>query len=89
MNDVIFRVSDLTTLTRQLLENHFPSIYVEGEISNFSMPPSGHWYFSLKDSNAHVRCLMFKSRIIRVKYLLIDCQHVLIKAKVSLYVLLS
>lgn len=58
----VFTVSQLNRRTRQLLETHLPLIWVEGEISNFACPASGHWYFSLKDDNAQVRCAMFRNR---------------------------
>ena len=58
----ILTVSRLNREVRGLLEGNFPLIWLEGEISNFASPGSGHWYFSLKDSKAQVRCAMFKNR---------------------------
>jgi exodeoxyribonuclease VII large subunit len=58
----ILSVSDLTRLTKELLETSFPLFWVSGEISNFTRAASGHWYFSLKDDRAQVRCVMFKGR---------------------------
>lgn len=55
-------VSELNRLTRSLLEQSFPLFWVSGEVSNFTRAASGHWYFSLKDSSAQVRCVMFKGR---------------------------
>jgi exonuclease VII large subunit len=56
----IYSVTDLNRQVRYVLEGSFSTIHVEGEISNFVVPYSGHWYFSLKDANAQVRCAMFK-----------------------------
>ena len=63
----ILSVSQLNRQTRQLLETHLPLIWVEGELSNFACPASGHWYFSLKDEQAQVRCAMFRNRNSRVR----------------------
>ncbi len=59
----VLRVSDLTTYLRQLLESDeiLQDVWVEGEISNFSRPSSGHLYFTLKDSEAAVRCVMWRN----------------------------
>jgi exodeoxyribonuclease VII large subunit len=59
---VIYSVSQLNDQVKDLLEHSFPPLWVEGEISNFSCPASGHWYLSLKDSQAQVRCAMFRNR---------------------------
>ena len=58
-----YTVSELNRLSRQTLEAKFPLIWVEGEISNFSMPASGHWYFKMKDETATISCAMFKIKI--------------------------
>ena len=55
-------VSRLVALLQDVVETNFVSVTVEGEISNFSTPPSGHWYFTLKDSTAQMRCVMFRGR---------------------------
>ena len=57
----IYSVSRLNREVRVLLERGFGILWVEAEISNFSRPSSGHWYFSLKDANAQVRCAMFRT----------------------------
>ena len=81
----ILTVTQLNRATSQLLDNHFLSIFVEGEISNFSAPSSGHLYFSLKDANAQVRCAMFKSQQRRLNFTPSNGKKVVIKARVSLY----
>lgn len=50
-------VGELNRNTKQLLEQNIPLLWVQGEISNLKCYPSGHWYFSLKDSTAQVRCV--------------------------------
>ena len=59
-SDLIYTVSQLNNEARFLLEDTFPFIWIEGEISNFAAPNSGHWYFCLKDAQSQVRCAMFK-----------------------------
>ena len=73
MNDItserqIFTISELNRRVRQLLEINIPMLWVEGEISNFACPASGHWYLSLKDKNAQVRCALFRNAHTRVKF---------------------
>src|SRR3989338_7430883 len=81
----IYTVSRLNNEVRFLLEDTFPLVWVEGEISNFAAPHSGHWYFSLKDSLAQVRCAMFRGNQRKLNFTPKDGMHVLIKARVSLY----
>ncbi|MFO1388832.1 exodeoxyribonuclease VII large subunit [Cellvibrio sp.] len=81
----VMSVSQLNRRAKQLLETHLPLLWVEGELSNVSVPSSGHWYFTLKDSEAQVRCAMFRNRNMMVKFRPQQGQHVLIRARVSLY----
>jgi exodeoxyribonuclease VII large subunit len=78
-------VSQLTQKVRFLLESELATLWLTGEISNLVCASSGHWYLSLKDSKAQVRCAMFKgtNRYTRVKP--VNGMQVLVKAKVSLY----
>lgn len=64
MNDKnrVYSVRELNFAARQLLENGLPLLWVRGEISNFVRAASGHWYFSLKDDQAQVRCVMFRHK---------------------------
>ncbi len=57
----IFTVSRLNQTVRELLEREMGQIWLTAEISNFSQPASGHWYFTLKDDRAQVRCAMFRN----------------------------
>lgn len=81
----ILSVSQLNRHARQLLETHLPLLWVEGELSNVSLPSSGHWYLTLKDDQAQVRCCMFRNRNMLVRFKPQQGQHVLIRARVSLY----
>lgn len=58
----IMTVSELNRLANQILTQSFPLFWVTGEVSNLTRAASGHWYFSLKDKTAQVRCVIFKSR---------------------------
>lgn len=81
----VYSVSRLNQEARGLLESSFPLLWVEGEISNLARPVSGHWYFSLKDAQAQVRCAMFKGRNRLLRFRPEDGQHVRLRAQVSLY----
>lgn len=78
-------VSQLNRAAKELLESEFLQVYVEGEISNFSRPSSGHWYFSLKDDNAQIRCAFFKGKNLYCQVAAQNGVKVAVKGKVSLY----
>ena len=81
----IYSVSELTREIRMLLEDHFPFLWVEGEVSNFRVPSSGHYYFVLKDGESQIRCVMFRSQHRWMRFLPEDGLHVLCQARVSVY----
>src|ERR1700722_6043567 len=81
----VFSPSTLVREARELLEGHFPLLWVEGELSNFSRPASGHFYFSLKDSQAQIRCAMFKPKSTFLRFRPADGMRVLARARVGLY----
>ncbi|MGQ9427069.1 exodeoxyribonuclease VII large subunit [Gilvimarinus sp. F26214L] len=81
----ILTISQLNRKARQLLETHLSLLWVEGEISNFAAPSSGHWYFTLKDKDAQVRCAMFRSRNNQVSFKPALGKHVVVRGRVSLY----
>jgi exodeoxyribonuclease VII large subunit len=81
----IYTVSRLNRETRLLLFSHFASLWVEGEISNLAQPSSGHWYFTLKDSDAQVRCAMFRPQTRLAGFTPRNGDHVLVRAQVGLY----
>ncbi|HEU5280738.1 MAG TPA: exodeoxyribonuclease VII large subunit [Gammaproteobacteria bacterium] len=85
MPPTVFTVSELNNNVKFLLEEAFERIHVEGEISNFAAPTSGHWYFTLKDNNAQVRCALFKGSQRRIQTTPKDGMHVTITARASLY----
>lgn len=81
----IFTVTRLNSAVRMILEQDLGLVWLTGELSNLAMPSSGHWYFSLKDLSAQVRCAMFKGNNRRVPFRPQDGMQVLVQARVSLY----
>ncbi|MGP4845911.1 exodeoxyribonuclease VII large subunit [Marinobacter sp. 1Y8] len=78
-------VSELNHQVRHLLEVSFLQVWVEGEISSFSRPASGHWYFTLKDAKSQVKCAMFRGNNQRVRVPPKEGDQVLVRGKVTLY----
>ncbi len=78
-------VTELNRQVKSLLESSFLTIHVEGELSNVVKASSGHWYFTLKDKDAQVRCAMFRNRNQYLKYQAKNGDKVVVRAKVSLY----
>ena len=78
-------ISELNHAVAGLLERSFPLVQVHAEISNFSRASSGHWYFTLKDDSAQVRCAMFKGRSQWADFTPRDGDQVLVSAQVRLY----
>lgn len=81
----IFTVSRLNQTIRQLLEMEMGQIWLSAEISNFSQPASGHWYFTLKDDRSQVRCAMFRNSNRCVIFRPQNGQQVLVRATITLY----
>ena len=84
-NRQIISVSELNRDAKRLLESEFPILYVEGEISNLAQPGSGHWYFTLKDDRAQVRCAMFRNRNQLTPFQPRNGQQVIVRGRISLY----
>jgi exodeoxyribonuclease VII large subunit len=84
-NRDVYSVSRLNREVRVLLERGFASLWLEAEISNLARPSSGHWYFSLKDATAQVRCCMFRQRNMLCAFAARDGQKVLVRARIGLY----
>ncbi|RUO80290.1 exodeoxyribonuclease VII large subunit [Idiomarina tyrosinivorans] len=84
MQDVL-TVSRLNAEVRQLLEKGFGSVMLVGEVSNFAAPSSGHWYFTLKDERAQVRCAMFRNANQRARVRPANGVQVMVRAKLTLY----
>ena len=81
----VYSVSRLNREVKMLLERGFGTLWLEAEISNLTRPSSGHWYLSLKDAGAQVRCCMFRQRNMLCKFAAKDGQKVLVRARIGLY----
>ncbi|NRQ44574.1 exodeoxyribonuclease VII large subunit [Rheinheimera sp. YQF-2] len=84
-NPDIYSVSRLNSEVRLTLELQFQTLWLQGEVSNFVAAASGHWYFSLKDSAAQVKCAMFKMANRNSSFRPQNGQQVLIRARISVY----
>ncbi|WP_392559078.1 exodeoxyribonuclease VII large subunit [Orbus mooreae] len=84
-NSSVLSVKDLNQMVKDLLSDAIGQIWLVGEISNFSKPASGHWYFTLKDDKAQVRCAMFRNSNFKTGFIPKDGQQVLVSASVTLY----
>ena len=78
-------VSELNALAKALLEDHLAGLWIAGEVSNLTRAASGHYYFSLKDSRAQVRCAMFKGAAMRLTKPLKEGDHIEVSGKISIY----
>jgi exodeoxyribonuclease VII large subunit len=81
----VLRVSELALAIKQLLESNVPLLWVSGEISNLVRAASGHCYFSLKDEQAQVRCVMFRHKSQLAEQPLANGQKVEVLALATLY----
>lgn len=84
-NTPILTVTELNQFARGCLEMHVGKIWVSGEVSNFSQPASGHWYFTLKDSKSQIRCAMFRNRQRLLRTKIQNGMQILLQGQVSLY----
>jgi exodeoxyribonuclease VII large subunit len=81
----VLTVSQLTALLKGVVEESFPSVWVAGEISNFSQPQSGHCYFTLKDEGAQLRAVLWRTTATRLKLQLHDGLDVVCRGRLDLY----
>jgi exodeoxyribonuclease VII large subunit len=81
----VLKPAQLNALARDLLEGSFASVWVQGEISNFSRPGSGHVYFTLKDDRAQVRCALFRQKAAYLRFVPRDGALVLVRGRLTLY----
>lgn len=81
----ILTVSELTQEIKDILEDKFPDVWVEGEISNLRIPPSGHTYFTLKDESSQIRAVLFKMQARSLRFAPEDGLHIVCRGRVSLY----
>lgn len=84
-NKQIYSVSDLNQLVNRMLTQQFPLMWIKGEISNLTRAASGHWYFSLKDARAQVRCVMFRGQNRHVDWQPVEGDEVEARCTVTLY----
>lgn len=85
LTENVFSVSRLVGAARNLLESHFGSVAVEGEISNLAHPRSGHIYFTLKDDDAQLRCALFRREAQRLNFVPENGMQVLARGRLSIY----
>lgn len=78
-------MSELNRLARLAIEKNLPSCWVSGEISNFTRASSGHWYFTLKDAQAGVRCALFRNRSQFINWIPTEGDKVEVRAQATLY----
>ena len=81
----IYKVSQLTSSIKVILEDSLSNILVEGEISNFRNPSSGHFYFTLKDEKSELKCVSFRSSNEKIKFDIKDGMRVICGGKISVY----
>jgi exodeoxyribonuclease VII large subunit len=81
----VLTVSELTARIGEALEERFPAVWVEGEISNFYLHGSGHAYFTLKDADAQLRAVLFRTRMRRIRFEPADGLHVLAFGAIEVY----
>ena len=81
----VWSVSELSRRLAATLEERFPTVWVEGEISNFKVYGSGHAYFTLKDEGAQLRAVLFRNRVRRIRFEPADGLHVLAFGAVEIY----
>ena len=84
-NREVISVSELNRKVKGLLEFELPMVFVEGELSNFAKPSSGHWYFTLKDNSAQIRCAMFRGRNRFVDFEPEEGAQLIVRGKITLY----
>jgi exodeoxyribonuclease VII large subunit len=81
----VYSVSEITQLIKGTLEDGFPWVTIQGEISNFRPSGAGHWYFSLKDADALISLVMFKNRLDGVRFIPADGMLVKAAGSISVY----
>jgi len=81
----IFTVSALTERIKELLEDHFDFVWLEGEVSNFRTPASGHYYMALKDENAQIKAVMFRPQTRYLRFTPEDGMHVIAQGRIGVY----
>ncbi|MEW6607417.1 MAG: exodeoxyribonuclease VII large subunit [bacterium] len=85
MEKHILSISELTKNIKSILEGNFPNVWVEGEVSNLTIPTSGHMYFTLKDANSQIKAVMFRSRLAFLQHRVEDGMKVIVRGMISVY----
>lgn len=83
--DGVIPVSALNRAIGTMLERTFPLLWVAGEVSNFTRAASGHWYFSIKDQQAQMRCVMFRGRAQHAEFTPREGDRIEVRALVTMY----
>ncbi|HEY4801925.1 MAG TPA: exodeoxyribonuclease VII large subunit, partial [Paraburkholderia sp.] len=83
--DVVVPVSALNRAIASMLERTFPLAWISGEVSNFTRAASGHWYFSIKDAQAQIRCVMFRGRAQYAEFTPREGDRIEVRALVTMY----
>ena len=81
----VVTVSQLNRMAKSALEQGIAKLWVEGEISNLVRPSSGHWYFTLKDARAQIRCAMFRNRNQLLRFRVEDGMKLTVRGRLSIY----
>src|SRR5207237_6356424 len=81
----VLTVSELTRSIRGILETKFGAVWVQGEVSNYKLHPSGHQYFTLKDHRAQISCIIWRDTMAPLRQLLADGAHVQVLGAVSVF----
>src|SRR6201997_3983958 len=81
----VLTVSELTRAIRGTLETKFGAVWVQGEISNYKLHPSGHQYFTLKDQRAQIACVIFRNELVSISQPLTDGAHVQVFGQISVF----
>lgn len=81
----VYSVSDINRLVKDLLEDNIPTIWLEGEVSNFKAHYSGHYYFTLKDAKAQISAVMWRSRAAQVSFKLEDGLKIRVLGNIRVY----
>lgn len=85
LNDKVLSVSELNSLLKDVLEGTFPSIKIEGEISNYRPNSSGHLYFTLKDTTSQISAVMFRSNVMSLSFVPKDGVKVQCTGRITVY----
>ena len=81
----IISVSEINKRAKSMLEENFPFVWIEGEVSNFVSHSSGHWYFTLKDESSEIKCAMFSSNNSQIRFEPKNGDHLILNGTLSIF----